>query len=558
MCHAKTRRQKHESRSASTPTRLSGFGHSSRFRVTFPSAVSIHTTRHASATESRSWTLPSTLCIAFLLLGLATIGSYGVSWDEPLHRGWGQDLWQYLLTGDEQLLTELPGGGQYYGPLFYILEYGVSRFAHEALGMPFTAANHLLTLVTATLGLLCTFLLAETLSNRRAAAAATMLLFLLPPFLAHAHYNPKDIPLLTLATAALLFGTWAYRHRRDIDAVLCGIFLGCAIAMKPTAVVLLPVIGGALIADMWVRGCGDLRAMIRLVAVAAVASIAGLLLGWPTLWRQPGLLIEAVRYFAQGNFWTGNVLYFRELTLAAELPWHYTPVMLMLSTPLLTLLLAVAGAVLLIGRALVRAQVFAATLVSLWIILPLLLFMKPGLPRYDGMRQIFFVVPAIAILGGIGWDHLWRMAARSATGRVIAAGTSLLIVAWLMLECVRIFPYGGSYVNAPARALLGPRLEHTFEIEYWGVAYREGARWLQHSAVPNSVVCVPVAGHVLDWQDDVKREDLTYGCTPDPQYVMLITRFSEWPDEYHDLAGRQPVFTVSRYRSDLIRIYDSQ
>ena len=103
--------------------------------------------------SDRSRALPLALCGAFLLLGLFTLDAYGVTWDEPLHRIWGERIWTYVVTGDASVVEHLPGNGMYYGPIFYILGYGVSEFAHNALGMSFTAANHLLTLVTATLGL---------------------------------------------------------------------------------------------------------------------------------------------------------------------------------------------------------------------------------------------------------------------------------------------------------------------------------------------------------------------------------------------------------------------
>jgi hypothetical protein len=503
--------------------------------------------------------VPLAFAGGFFLLGLLTLDHYGVSWDEPMHREWGEIIWSYLVTGNEELLTDFPGAGQYYGPLFYILNYGVSHFAHEVLGLGFEASNHLLTVFAASLGVLCTFLLAESLTNRRAAIGATILLFLLPPFLAHAHYNPKDVPLLTLSTAALLFAARAYRSLRARDAILTGVFLGWAGAMKPTAVVLLPIIGGAIIADMVVRRrSADLRMLARLTAVAAVASMISLVLSWPTLWRRPSLLIDSVLYFARGGFWTGNVLYFGRLSAATELPWHYMPVMLLMALPLASLFLAVLGSVRALTNIVKREDVFPAALLLLWIVVPLLLFMKPGLARYDGMRQLFFVVPAIAILGGIGWDGLWAIAARSTGLKRIFTGFSSLLILSLLAECVRVFPYGGSYVNEPARVMLGPHLEQKFEIEYWGVTYLEGVRWLTTNAPRNSVLCVPIAPRIMAWHRKTTEGALKYDCDSDPDYLMLMTRFSEWPDEYQRYRSAQPIFTITRLGSDLLYVYDAR
>jgi hypothetical protein len=284
---------------------------------------------------------------------------------------------------------------------------------------------------------------------------------------------------------------------------------------------------------------------------------------WPTLWRQPSLLLGSIRYFGSGSFWDGTVLYAGQRFPATELPWHYAPVMLLMAIPLVTLVLAAGGAFLVARRIIGRERVFEGTLLFLWIGLTLLLFMKPGLSRYDGMRQLFFVVPAIVTLAGVGWAALWRAGDGSRRRRVLVAGVSLICAAWLVLENARVFPYGGSYVNAAARAMLGPHLEQRFELEYWGVTYREGMRWLRRSAEPSSVVCAPVASDILPWhqvllwQRETSRADLTYDCARDARYVMLMTRFAEWPDEYRRLTRLRPVFTISRLGSDLLYIYEA-
>jgi 4-amino-4-deoxy-L-arabinose transferase-like glycosyltransferase len=512
--------------------------------------------------------LPLALCASFLVVGLLTLDAYGATWDEPLHRDWGERVWAYMMGGDSALIRDLPGGGRYYGPLFYILSYGVSEFAYERLGMSFTAANHLLTLITATLGVLCTFLLAEMLSTRRAATVATLLLILLPPFMAHAHYNPKDIPLLVLSVAVLLFATHTYRTRLRRHALLTGMFLGIALSMKPTVIVLLPIVAAAVLADMFVRrawGRAELRTMALLTVITALAAAVSLVLAWPTLWRDPYILVETIRYFGMGNFWSGDVLYRGEFTLAADLPWHYMPVMLLLSIPVVAFALAAIGAVALVLQASgpdprrahheTMGAVFSAVLLLAWVVLPLLMFMKPGLPRYDGIRQVMFMIPAIMILGGIGFDALWRRLPRSRSGRGTALAAVGIVAGWLVVEAVYWFPYGGSYVNAPARAVLGPHLERQFEIEYWGASYREGARWLQANAPAGSVVCVPVAGHVLDWQPDALRDDLVVECAGRADYVMLMTRRSQWHGEYDWLSDTEPVYTVSRVGSALMHLY---
>lgn len=501
----------------------------------------------------RAWLLALGFGVGFLIIGLLTINAYGPSWDEPLHRSWAEATWTYLRTGDTSLILELPGAGRHYGPLFYLLNYAVSGVALQLTALSFTAANHLLTLVTAAAGVTLTFLLALRLLGLRAAAAAAALLILLPPFLAHAHYNPKDVPLLTASVATLFAGSVTYQTRRFSHALAAGLLLGTSVAMKPTAAVLTLVLGGAVLADQLPPRREELRRLLVLSGVTAAGAAAGLFLTWPILWRRPLHLLESVGYFARGGFWTGNVLYFGALTPATALPWHYIPVMLFFAVPIITTLLAAGGMVDMLVDG--RNRRFPAALLLLWLGVPLLLFMKPGLARYDGMRQVFFIVPALTVLAGAGYDALWRAAGGRRSGQRWLTAASIVIAGWLVVESARTFPYGGSYINAAARTILGSHLERQFEVEYWGLPYLEGLHWLQENAPPHATICVPVAAHLLAWQQDVTRPDLEFECGPRATYLMTITRFSEWPESNLQLLETTPVHAVSRLGSDLLHIY---
>jgi hypothetical protein len=204
-------------------------------------------------------------------------------------------------------------------------------------------------------------------------------------------------------------------------------------------------------------------------------------------------------------------------------------------------------------------------LLLLWVLLPLLMFMKPGLPRYDGIRQLFFMIPAIMMLAGIGWDALWSRlegrahAGRGGRARVARHAVALAAIAWLVAENVRFYPYGGAYVSDAARAALGPHVERRFEVEYWGASYQEGTRWLQSQARQGTVVCVPVGPHLMAWAErdleDAPEGRILFDCSNRFDFVMMIARVSQWPYEFRHYATEAPVFTVSRAGSDLLYLY---
>ena len=128
----------------------------------------------------------------------------------------------------------------------------------------------------------------------------------------------------------------------------------------------------------------------------------------------------------------------------------------------------------------------------------------------------------------------------------------ILVIMLLFVEIVRVHPYEGSYFNEGVRFFIPENIENFFEVEYWGVTYRQGINWLNENAEPNSTICAPIAGHLIQYYDT--RNDLTFSkkCSKDKDYKMFFTR-KKWP--YRGTSRLSPSFKISRYNSDLLYIY---
>ena len=502
----------------------------------------------AGAPERRRWLVATALGLACLVVQLGLLGEYGVTWDEPLHQLWGRAVTTYFATGDRGPLADLPGYGTYYGPLYYWASSVVAGFAHQTLGLPLAASLHVLTVVTASVGVTLTYLLAAELAGARVAAFATGFLVLFPPFVAHSHYNPKDIPLLTVVVATMLCAHRALRSGRVRDAAIAGAVFGAALTVKLTALFAGGAVALAYGVQLW-RGRreahGPAGGEARRVGAFVAAAVAAIYVLWPTAWEDPLLVPRSVVVFLTAKFFSGTMLYFGTRYGGAELPWHYTPVSLAMVTPVATLLALGVGIVVLARR--LRSEVtITPVLLLAWLIVPLAVSLMPGLVRYDGMRQFFFDVPALAIIAGIGLDAALRLAARRGVpeGAVLTA-----IVVWLAVEVATVHPFEGSYVNEAVRIAIPRDLERSLILEGWGATYLQGVAWLGENAEHGAQVCVPIASSLPAWSSP--RPDLRFGCGPDARYLMFVTGY----DKRADYDDREPVFRIRRYDSDLLRIY---
>lgn len=492
------------------------------------------------------------LAAGFFLVQFFFINDYGVSWDEPLHRNWGKIFYIFLRTGERRFLEVMPGHGIHYGPVYYFINYLLSEKLFSAHLLSFVAANHVLNLVTASSAVGLLFLLGKALFNKRIAFLSVLFFVFFPPFLAHAHYNPKDIPLMTAVLLTSLLFVYALRTSKRILFCLTGFLFGACIALKVSALLMLPAFGFSYL--LWcfsaAKTASSRRKALVTMLLIIFAIVIGTIIAWPSAWGDPMLIPRSILFFTH-DFWPGKVLFFGTEYQGADLPWYYILFEYVSVMPLLTMISFGIGMTALLRS--MRTHMKPESLfLLLWILFPLLLSMKPGLVRYDGMRQFFFCLPAIVILAAYGFDACLRFVERSVRKPFLGfCLVFLLVFLSLFREVALLHPFEGSYRNELVRLFIPSDLDHTFQIEYWGATYKQGIDWLLKNADYRPVICVPTAGILTTWY--VWREDFTFECSEKSTTIMFFTRYSEAGQ--YALLPMEPVFTIERMDSLLLKIY---
>jgi len=503
----------------------------------------------------RMWLQALLIGVAYFLMQLSFISQYGVSWDEPLHRSWGELLWMYWQSGEKQYIDSMPGYGMYYGPLYYFVNFLLSSWLYEHGWMSFVAANHMLNIATASAGVSLVFLLGRALGTWLVAFSAVAFFVLYPQFIAHAQYNPKDIPLMVSILLTSLLFLRALQSGSRLIFALSGLAFGLSFALKVSALLMAPVFGITYI--VWLcRRHGffvGLRKEWLTIFCTTVAFLFGAYLFWPSAWLRPSLILQSLSLFTGAEFWPGDVLFFGQVYAAADLPWYYTPLEYAMATPLLLLLFFIVGTRNVFGRALKGKDTILLFLL-LWVFFPLLVSLKPGLVRYDGIRQFFFILPAIILLAAIGFQRLsillQQRAKRKRTSSVFAA----LVLFSLISEVFLLHPFEGSYRNEIVRAVFQREMNTRLEIENWGPTYKQGIEWLSANAKQDAVVCVPIAELLVSWYP--VRPDVQFACSPKTMYLMYFTRHRD-ANELKKLQS-EPVFRLRRMNADLLKIYEVQ
>ena len=149
---------------------------------------------------------------------------------------------------------------------------------------------------------------------------------------------------------------------------------------------------------------------LRWLQAAAVAAVSWLVMVacWPWAHRDPvANPLEALLTMNRFPF-SERVLFEGHLYPSTELPWWYVLKYLAITTPLVLLLLAVAGILVALHRAArTRDSGFVALL--LWFAFPLLYVTVTRPSLYDGLRHFLFLLPSMAVGAGVATAEALRL-----------------------------------------------------------------------------------------------------------------------------------------------------
>jgi len=459
----------------------------------------------ASSAIARLRTWDPIAAVAILVLACGAVQliwgatGVGVTFDEPIHvdrlQGWlatGWYLQPWLLPGGMPNPEYEISNPYVYGPAYSVLGHAANVIAgNEPLGEAAITANayavrHVVVALIALTAVGAVGVATYRLSgSRRIGLWAAAALVAMPRWTGHGFFNPKDIPMAagyTLVTAALVLALWerpgetARKRRLAIGSTLAfGIFL--AAGTRPA---IWPALFAALLGYLILRGGqwrfgGIARPWGTDLAVAAgvAAGLVAIAAIYPNAARTPFTFLAETVSQSSAYPWEGITLTAGE-PLSEHPPLWYLPAWIGGTMPLLLGALAVAGAAIALagaGRLLTRRKaLWTDRKLGLPLVLAQLLLIPiaatlGGSTFYDGLRQHLYVLPAAAILAGIGAAAAWSWAQRSPRGWRVALGAVLgLALIAPTVQQTLLFPYNYTYFNPAAR--IGG-IDGRWEADYW-------------------------------------------------------------------------------------------
>lgn len=398
---------------------------------------------------------------ALVLILLAPRSAVNV--DEQLHYPHAKKVvnW-YFSGGQDQSCLDTPHTNlKYYGQSVDNLTALINRIFHvkeEYLTRHYTGAFFfwLLLLVSGLLTYRITM-------SWRAAVICVLSLVFMPRLSGQAFGNLKDIPFAVgyiSGLAGMILFLQELPRPRWRTTVWLGLAIAFTISVRAGGYVLLAYFGPGLLVylgfffaerkKLIASGKQSARLVMQVIVVGLIAWFGGILF-WP--FALQNIFIHPLESLGMMEHYQVSIrqIFEGRMLWSTEMPWHYLPRWIIISTPLIVLTGMLLFLLFFFQRLAGKSRtslLFLKAVILFAIAFPVFYVIAIGSNLYSGVRQMLFIFPPMALLSASAIDEMIRKAEKK---HKITA--NLLLVALLLLLAlplphqIKTFPADYIYFN---------------------------------------------------------------------------------------------------------------
>jgi len=425
------------------------------------------------------------LAAVALIAGL-TFRDYGLGWDDYTHAEYADLLLRMYGSGFKDTGALSFANLYMYGGGFDM----AAALLHKIIPLELFETRRLLGAIVGVIGLAVTWRLGRRVGGPVAGFAALLLLALCPTFYGHMFMNPKDAPF-AVAMIILMMGLVRlaedYPNPSPRTILIVGLGAGLSLGSRVLGGLALvyAVLGFVPVFLDEYHEQGAREALHRFVHVVYVL-LPGLVVGylimgliWPWSIIEFGNPLQALTYFSHFFEKPWKEMFDGALVSVPDMPWSYLPTLFALQLPEVLLALSmvgVVGTIALLPRKDVAARRKTILLMlTLAATLPILIAIVKRPALYNGIRHFIFVIPPMAVLGGLAFawimNRLGTANRRSWQPAVLAVFIFGLLLP--LAEMIRLHPYQYTHFNHIAGTVR--EADARFMLDYWGLAFKQAS-----------------------------------------------------------------------------------
>ena len=485
--------------------------------------------------------------LVFLFIGFKIYKDYGVHWDEYYNQSFGNKWASYVhnvLVGNPVAAVQPPKFIKHdwiHGPAFEIfLVFIQKKILNLSNSRDVIFMRHLCTFLLFYASVYFFYLLCKLhFKSWKISLLGSIFLILSPRIFADSFYNTVDIPFLSLYIISMytllrLLDKKTFA-RVAIHAFICALL----IAIRATGI-FLPLYTILILAvdilrvPTWEERVKGIKISLLYISLLIMLII----IFWPLSWSNT--LLNLIRVVKQMKSFTKPItyLYFGKFMKPKDLPWHYAPVWIVISTPIFYSFCFFVGCFALIKTPIKNSIISTFSkrnnlLFALWFFLPLLCFHGK---IYNGWRHSYFIYPAFLIFSLTGLIVIWefiKIRPQKKILQILLILAAMLNVANVVYFMVRYHPYQNVYFNSLAGRDM-QEIKSRFELDYWGLSYRKALEYIlkndKDEVIKIYVATSPGENTVNILTEDSKKRLLYVKSLNDAKYFLSDY---EWhPSEY--------------------------
>jgi Dolichyl-phosphate-mannose-protein mannosyltransferase len=437
------------------------------------------------------------LAAVAVIAGL-TFRDYGLGWDDYTHAEYADLLLRMFGSGFKDTAALSFANLYMYGGGFDM----VAALLHKVLPLELFETRRLLGAVVGVIGLAVTWRLGRRIGGPLAGLATLLLLALCPIFYGHMFMNPKDAPF-AVSMIILMLGlvrlAEEYPQPSPRTILIVGLGAGLSIGSRILGGLALVYAMAAFVPlfleELHVEGTREaIRRFVHVIYVLLPGLVLGyLIMGliWPWSIMEPANPFQALTYFSHFFEKPWKEMFDGALVSVPDMPWSYLPTLFALQLPEVMLVLmfgAVVGTLVILPRREVPARRKTILLMlTLAATLPLVIAIVKRPALYNGIRHFVFVIPPMAVLGGIAFAWIMeRLRANHRGWQPVVLAIFCFGLALPLAEMIRLHPYQYTHFNHIAGTVRAA--DDRFMLDYWGLALKQASDELREQLVERQEV----------------------------------------------------------------------
>lgn len=432
--------------------------------------------------------------VLWFFYGCSVYDDYGISWDEGIERDSSLITLERILPQLDDVATGTVNFSgyveyeeyrdRYYGmagqlPMAFMEYLNDFEMTYQEIYL----MRHFYNFCLFFLASICFYLLCRKIVVRRGfALLGTLLLIASPRILADSFYNIKDLVGLSFVVISSYFGVRFLEKQTVFRAFWLAFFSAVCVNVRIVGGIV-PAACLLLFTVMMFREKKGRAGLLWTAGITAVC-LAVYYVITPAIWGDMvGGIIKTLETFSNYSTYSLDVEFMGKSYAPGELPWYYLPVWILCTTPVIILLMALAGGLCKLNAlvSIVRGgrkwtwRKYSICFLTLTLVIPILYVFVSTPVLYNGWRHFYFIYPVIVFYAVLGMERAAALLDRKKAGLgrvcylVILCGM-LPVFTWISKN----HPYEYMFFNLPSRAFAAENLEK----DYWAVSQRDALEYI--------------------------------------------------------------------------------